>query len=172
MKYFFKSHLAFNLFCFLLFNGSFVWSQEEVTTYYLIRHAEKEKGSSNTKNPHLSQEGHQRALKWKTVFSEIDFDQVYSTDFYRTQETAAPTAQEKNIPITFYDPRELYNSSFKQNYKGKTVLVVGHSNTTPILANKIIGIQHYPQIEENTFGKLYILQIHGDTTTHQLLNIE
>jgi 2,3-bisphosphoglycerate-dependent phosphoglycerate mutase len=108
----------------------------------------------------------------KKVFQEVSLDNIYSTDFYRTQETAAPLAEEKNITVVTYDPTDLFNPSFKEKNKGKVVLVVGHSNTTPALANKIIGKQHYSQIDENTFGKLYIIHIQADAISHQLLNIE
>ena len=151
MKHLFVRCFIFSLFCFLFLNSTVILGQE-ITTYYLIRHAEKEPVANGNKNPHLSKAGKLRAEKWKKVFQEVSLDNIYSTDFYRTQETAAPLAEEKN--------------------KGKVVLVVGHSNTTPELANKIIGKQHYSQIDESTFGKLYIIHIQANAISHQLLNIE
>jgi len=171
MKHLFVRCFTFSLFCFLFLNSTVILGQE-ITTYYLIRHAEKEPVANGNKNPHLSKEGKLRAAKWKKVFQEVSLDNIYSTDFYRTQETAAPLAEEKNITVVTYDPTDLFNPSFEEKNKGKVVLVVGHSNTTPTLANKIIGKQHYSQIDENTFEKLYIIHIQADAISHQLLNIE
>ena len=145
---------------------------QEVTTYYLIRHAEKETVDSNERNPHLTLKGKKRALEWKTILKAVPFDKIYSTSYFRTQETASPLAEERTLPIESYDPRKLYNKSFQKQNEGKTVLVVGHSNTTPSLANRIIGKETYLQIEDSIHGYLYILQIIEGKVTHQLLNIE
>jgi len=51
-------------------------------------------------------------------------------------------------------------------------LVVGHSNTTPALANKILGREEYPQIDDLTNGNLYILKVSSQGVTSQLLSIE
>lgn len=145
---------------------------QEVTTYYLIRHAEKELSDKSNRNPHLTTVGKERALAWKKVFEEVAFDEIYATDYYRTQETAAPTAAAKELTVTSYDPRNLYDADFKSATQGKTVLVVGHSNTTPVLANKILGKETYANIDERIHGNLYIIQHFGDTVNCQLLTLE
>ena len=78
----------------LFLNISF--GQQNITTYYLIRHAEK---VDNSQNPDLSETGLKRANQWNTIFSEISFDEIYSTDYKRTIQTASPTATVKNIQI-------------------------------------------------------------------------
>lgn len=169
-----KSVVAFfktSLFVFCFTTSSFIFSQE-VTTYYLIRHAEKETADPNNRNPHLTTIGMQRAHEWKTILKAVPFDKIYSTSYFRTQETAAPIAVERKLPIEAYDPRKLYTDSFKKRNLGKTILVVGHSNTTPVLANKILGKETYPQIDDSIHGNLYLLQVIDGKVTHQLLNIE
>ena len=145
---------------------------QEVTTYYLIRHAEKDLSDKSNRNPHLTEVGKVRAQAWKTIFKEVTFDKIYSTGYHRTQETAAPTAEDHQLNVEDYDPRNLYSPNFKKATQGKTVLVVGHSNTTPYLANKISGVQNYADIDERIHGNLYIIQCIGDTVTTQLLSIE
>jgi len=66
----------------------------------------------------------------------------------------------------------LYNASFREKNVGKTVLVVGHSNTTPALANKILGREEFPQIDDRTNGNLYILLVTSQGVSSQLLSIE
>ena len=158
------------LLCFMFFvTTSF---GQEVTTYYLIRHAEKDLSDKSNRNPHLTEVGKERARTWKTIFKEVTFDKIYSTGYHRTKETAAPTAEDHQLNVEDYDPRNLYSPNFKKATQGKTVLVVGHSNTTPYLANKISGVQNYADIDELIHGNLYIIQCIGDTVTTQLLSIE
>lgn len=145
---------------------------QEVTTYYLIRHAEKERNDPADRNPHLTATGLERAGNWQEVLKNIPFDLVYSTPYHRTKETALPTAKARNLKVLDYDPRQLYNADFKEKNNGKIIFVVGHSNTTPALANKILGHKKYPQIDDRTNGNLYILQVTDQGVTSQLLSIE
>ncbi|MBT8260852.1 MAG: histidine phosphatase family protein [Bacteroidia bacterium] len=144
------------------------FSQEEVTqeeqkttTYYFIRHAEKNRSNKDDKDPPLVINGQLRAAKWSLVFEHVDFDAIYSTDYNRTKQTAQPTAELNNLDITLYNPKELDIKMFLEDTKGKTVLVVGHSNTTPMFVNSIIGEDKYQQIEDTNNGNLYIVTISG-----------
>ena len=56
----------------------------------------------------------------------------------------------------------MFDSIFQVNTKGKTVLVVGHSNTTPVFANKILGEKKYENMDDNDNSSLYIVTISGD----------
>lgn len=163
--------LKSSLFLSLVFSSLSLQSQE-VTTYYLIRHAEKEVSDKSNRNPHLTEVGKERALAWKAIFKEVAFDKIYSTAYHRTEETAAPTATDQQLVVEGYDPRNLYNAAFQSATQGKTVLVVGHSNTTPVLANKILGKETYANIDESIHGNLYIIQRLGDAACAQLLSLE
>ncbi len=136
-------------------------STPESTVYYLIRHAEKDR-SALGQDPSLTNIGLERATNWAKIFTPIKFDQIYSTEYKRTQQTALPTASEKNLEIQSYDPDNLYNEVFKTKTKGKTVLIVGHSNTTPALVNTIFGEQKYDQINDRDNGKLFIVTLIND----------
>jgi len=129
------------------------------TTYYFIRHAEKDRSDANNKNPNLIQKGLFRAAKWSYVLEHVKFNAVYSTDYNRTKQTAQPTAEKNNVEITIYNPRKLNSDEFKKNSKGKTVLVVGHSNTTPMFVNAVIGNEKYESIDDSNNANLYIVTI-------------
>lgn len=129
------------------------------TTYYFIRHAEKDRSDASNKNPNLMQKGIFRAAKWSYVLEHVKFDAVYSTDYNRTKQTAQPTAEKNNVEITIYDPKELNSKEFIKNTKGKTVLVVGHSNTTPMFVNAVIGKEKYESIDDSNNANLYIVTI-------------
>lgn len=164
------------LFVFLAF---FSCSKEEIpvkenviTTYYLIRHAEKDRTDTANKNPNLKDTGIERAHKWATVFTDVPFDKVYSTNYNRTIQTAKPTSEAKKLEIQFYNPRKMYDSIFQKETVGKTVLVVGHSNTTPFFANKILGKDTYKQINDDNNSNLYIITVANDVKTGVLLKID
>lgn len=141
------------------------------TVYYLIRHAEKDRSDPENKNPELTEAGHKRAQKWAEVFSGVPFDVVYSTNYNRTLQTAGPTAMERNITITMYDPRAMEMEVFKKETRGKTVLIVGHSNTTPKLVNNLLGNTKYASIDDTNNANLYIVTISGDTITDIVLKV-
>ncbi|WCO00490.1 phosphoglycerate mutase family protein [Psychroserpens ponticola] len=146
-------------------------TKPSTTTYYLIRHAEKDRSDTTNKNPNLNDAGTKRAENWSKVFEHIDFDAVYSTKYYRTYETANPTAKTKGLEIQFYDPRQLYSEEFAEETYGKTVLVVGHSNTTPAFVNAILGEKKYENINDNDNSYLFIVTISEGHKIDQVLKI-
>lgn len=143
-------------------------TQEETTTYYLIRHAEKDRTDQTNRNPDLNESGLERAIKWADRFKDVKFDAVYSTNYNRTMQTATPTAVSKNLEIQKYYPSKMYDSIFQVDTKGKTVLVVGHSNTTPAFVNKIIREKKYEDMDDNNNANLYIVTIIGDKITSEI----
>lgn len=141
------------------------------TVFYLIRHAEKDRTNPNNEDPHLNDAGLERAEKWKTELEDIEFDAIYSTDFHRTRETAAPLARHNNLDITLYDPAVMSDPNFIKENQGKTVLIVGHSNTTPMFANAILGKEKYPHMQDNNNEDLYIVTIENGRKTSQLRKV-
>jgi len=82
----------------IVINAFKVNAQEtDITTYYFIRHAEKERTDITNKNPDLTEKGQQRAENWSTVFKNVDFDFIYLTNYNRTIQTATPTPKSKNL---------------------------------------------------------------------------
>ena len=106
------------------------------------------------------------------IFSNISFDAIYSTDYTRTRLTAKPTADSKNLPILIYNPRDLYSKAFQNQTKGKTILVVGHSNTTNVFANKVVGFEKYQEIKDNNNSNLYIVTLTDKKASSVLLKID
>lgn len=141
------------------------------STYYFIRHAEKDRSDSANENPHLTDIGKQRAEHWNEVFKNIDFDVVYSTNYNRTKETAQPTALKNKLELVLYDPKTIHISKFLKETEGKNILVVGHSNTTPDFVNRILGSKKYVDIDDSNNSNLYIVTISGDHISDHLLYI-
>jgi len=132
--------------------------QLQKTVYYLIRHSEKDRSVSGN-NQHLNDIGKKRAENWAQYFKDIALDEVYATRFHRTQETARPTANSKNLNIKSYSVGKLYTNSFQKKTNGKSVLIVGHSDSTPQLVNKILGENKFGAIDDSENGMLYIITI-------------
>lgn len=146
-------------------------ASKSITTYYFIRHAEKDRTDPSDKNPHLTEVGNARANRWSHILGEVKFDIVYSTDYHRTKETAQPTATKNNLELKIYDPKNIDIESFKYDTIGKTVLIVGHSNTTPEFVNKILDQNKYEDIDDSNNDNLYIVTISGEVISDQLLVI-
>jgi len=128
---------------------------------YLVRHAEKQ--SDGTRDPSLTKPGHKRALATAEKLASSGLKIIYSTDYKRTQETAAPTAKMAGLDIVSYDPRAL--EAFAAQLKQTTLpaLVVGHSNTTPVLVNFLAGTD-YPLLEDHQYDHLYVVTLKDDGT--------
>ncbi|WP_117880326.1 SixA phosphatase family protein [Aureibaculum luteum] len=148
------------------------FSQKEKTTYYLIRHAEKVKTDTTDKNPELNKIGKERAKSWKNIFDELKIDAIYSTDYNRTLQTVAPIAKSKKLTVQNYHPNNLDVDQFLKDTKGKAILIVGHSNTIPSFANKLVGNGEYLNIDETDNDNLYLVTIEGDIIEHVMIDVE
>ena len=159
------------LFLFLFFYSFSSFSQE-LTTYSLVRHAEKDRTDKSNSSPELTKIGFERAVKWSTVFENVRFDAIYSTNYKRTISTAIPTAKSQDLEVQYYNPRIPFSEEFQKATIGKTVLIVGHSNTTPQFVNVILGEKKYPQIEDDNNSNLYIVSLVNNSKSSVLLKIE
>lgn len=146
-------------------------STPTTTTYYFIRHAEKNRSNPSEKDPHLTEQGHKRAQNWNKVLENIHFDAIYTTDYNRTRETAQPTALKNQLEIKTYNAKSNFNEPFKKATYGKTVLVVGHSNTIPDFVNAVIGNKKYDDIDDGNNGNIYIVSLTGDNILDMVLTI-
>jgi 2,3-bisphosphoglycerate-dependent phosphoglycerate mutase len=140
-------------------------SQEAKTVIYLIRHAEKADASAN---PNLSEAGLQRAQNWAVILQDVAFDAFYSTDYNRTRQTIQPTADNNGHDLILYNPDTFSLESVINDHLGKSIMIVGHSNTIPQLINQFLGEDIYPVMAETEFGNLYKITIQGETVTHEL----
>lgn len=132
-----------------------------ISTFYLIRHAEKDRSDPDNLDPELNQKGLGRAMHWAEILNDVPLDAVYTTDYERTSMTAAPISVKQDITVQYYDPETLDVALFKAENLGKRVLVVGHSNTTPALVNKLIGEDRFGPMDDADNGSLFIVQLLG-----------
>jgi broad specificity phosphatase PhoE len=139
-------------------------SGDDSYTIYLVRHAEKQI-IAGEKNPDLTLCGIKRAEQLANILENINLANVYSTNYKRTIATAEPTAQQKQLSIKNYDPRKLPMFAEQLINQRKSVLVVGHSNTTPQLA-QLVSKKPVAELTELEYQELYQVQI---TTSQRTL---
>lgn len=141
------------------------FSQNSITTFILVRHSEKIVDGS--KDPELSEAGKKRAEALARHLAQTKMDAIYSTKFKRTEMTAAPLAKTTSLPIQNYDGAKMEEiDAMLQKHAGGTVLVVGHSNTTPAMINYLTGKTEYKNFEDADYGNLIIVSVveKGKTT--------
>ena len=135
-----------------------------VTTVILVRHAEKVAGApAMNDDPALTTEGEARAKKLASLLAKSGVTTIYTTPFARTRNTAAPLAAALKITPVEVKPGPSYAADLaakiRAEHAGETVLVVGHSNTTPNVM-KAIGVAHPPVIDDATeFDNLFIVTL-------------
>ena len=128
------------------------------STYILVRHAEKAK--DDPKDPNLNEAGKSRALRLAALLQATEVAAIYSTPYHRTRNTVKPLAQSKGLKVEEYDPFSEEDFSRIQNVaKGKTVVIVGHSNTIPNMANLLLGKEQFAQMEEHEYNKLILITL-------------
>lgn len=145
--------------------------KENTSVYYFIRHAEKDRSDSTNKNPSLTLKGLERANKWALFFKDKNIAAVYSTNYKRTQQTALPIAKEQNLEIISYTAKELISEKFIANNKGKNIVIVGHSNTTPELVNSLLGEKKYEDIADRENNNIFIVTLNKNKTTAKRVKV-
>jgi len=129
------------------------------TTYYFIRHAEKDLSVED--NPQLTFEGIKRANYWGEFFKNKELNSFYTTKFTRNYQTLIPILFYYKVEPEIYEPKvdSLFSQKFWNKTHGKNVIVVGHNNTTPGFVNEILRKKKYDIIEDGIHGNLYQVKI-------------
>jgi broad specificity phosphatase PhoE len=125
-----------------------------VFTIYLVRHSEKDVSFNNSADPPLTHCGEQRSKSLSRFFSDVPICTIYSTDYTRTKNTAFPTAKSKGLNIQEYDGETLNDFSKLLRKRKQDALVVGHSNTTAVLAGLLIG-EEFGEFDLDIYDRIY-----------------
>ncbi len=125
-------------------------------TVIVVRHAEK--GPTPPENPTLTMQGAERAEALASLFAPAGVDGIFSSDFVRALETAAPLAKRLSLPVQVYPAGDigLLVGEIDHNYRHDTVFVVGHSNTVPQIVHALSG-KEIGEIAESRYGDVFII---------------
>jgi broad specificity phosphatase PhoE len=143
-------------------------AQSPATTVILVRHAEKadEPGA----DPALSVAGEARARALADALRGAKVAAVLTTPYKRTNATAAPLATANGlapIPVPVSGGLSAYAKSvadmITSQYAGRTVVVVGHSNTLAAVI-AALGGPKLRDLCDNEYSTMYRLTLDGSTT--------
>jgi broad specificity phosphatase PhoE len=138
---------------------------------FLVRHAEKSTATSvampgspptaasmtsAADDPVLSAEGHERAARLAAVLRSASIRNVFSTEFLRTRQTAAPTAQAGHLEVVTVPARETDALLAQVRQAKGNVLIVGHSNSVPELLKRL-GIKDDVSIPDAEYDNLFVV---------------
>jgi phosphohistidine phosphatase SixA len=130
-------------------------------TVFVVRHAERADataGGSPTMaaDPDLSEAGKVRADSLAAMLKDANVKAIFTTEFKRTQQTAAPLAKSLGIAIVTVaagDPAKLLQAV---KAAAGNALVVGHSNTVPAIL-KGLGIATPVTLGDSDYDNLFVV---------------
>jgi broad specificity phosphatase PhoE len=134
------------------------------TTVVLVRHAEKALDQGN--DPHLTDVGVARAKALAAALESAPVDAIFTTNWLRTKETAAPLASARKIEVQQLPDAPADTNAYATalakviatRYAGKGVVVVGHSNTIPAIVEALSG-RKMAAIGDSEYDHLYIVTL-------------
>ena len=138
--------------CFLV--GLALSSSFSQSTVFIVRHAEKADAS---KDAELSEAGRPRAEALANMLRDSKISVIYTTEFKRTQQTAAPLAKALGLTITTLPAAN--QAALVAKLRTSTApnsLVVGHGNTIPDVI-KALGISELINISESDYDNLFVV---------------
>jgi broad specificity phosphatase PhoE len=124
----------------------------------IVRHAEK--GTNSDKDPDLSPAGQARADALAEMLKSSGIVAIFTTEYKRTIETAAPAARALGISATVVPANDTPQLVEKLRALQGNALVVGHGNTIPDLV-KALGIEAAINIPENDYTEVFVVTL-GD----------
>lgn len=134
-------------------------------TVYLVRHAEKADASAD---PLLSEAGQARAAALSAALAEAHPGHIFTSTLQRTRLTAAPTAEFHSAtvePIGFEGGATAHVAAIAGRVRAlpddAVVLIVGHSNTVPLIA-RALGYAEAADMPECEYDRMTVLHLMED----------
>ena len=129
------------------------------TTVVVVRHAEK--ATDDPVDPSISAIGWARAAALSETLKDAGVGAIYSTQLKRTRQTAEPLAKKLGLTIierTAATAAADLARDVLASQPGKTVLIVGHSNTVPQIVQAFSGAA-IPPIQDSEYDHMFIIVI-------------
>lgn len=124
-------------------------------TVIFVRHAEKENGSGDVS---ISAAGRRRADNLVRVLKDAGLDAIVTSDTRRARQTAEPLAKSLQISPKSHEPTERPDATAKRltGSGSQCILVVGHSNTVPVILDAVTGKRNNVLIADDEFDAILI----------------
>jgi phosphohistidine phosphatase SixA len=135
--------------------------QRTPATIFLVRHAERADtadGAAPTMkaDPGLSEAGRARAATLAAMLRDARVQQIFVTEYKRTQETAAPLAKAAGLVPIVLQASDVAGLAARLRQGGRNALVIGHSNTVPQVL-KALGLDEAVTIGDGDYGNLFVV---------------
>ena len=144
------------------------------TTYYVIRHTERDPGL----DPPINAEGQARAERLATLLGATGFDEIVVTSFLRNQQSAMPLAERTGAPVTVAPismtaswsefGAEVAAWQRAREVPGSTVLMIGHSGGYNDALLRGLGVEGVTILERYQDLVIVVREPDGDVRTSVL----
>src|SRR5688572_191668 len=152
-----------------LISVALIYWTHSTTVVLVVRHAERNDAASCSPpelGPPLSAAGQNRAQTLAHVCRDAGVAGVYASKFCRTQQTVEPLASQLGPTVKVVDqvaPDKTVNvdsliAQLWANNAGQVALIAGHTNTVPVIIEKLGGGTIAP-IAETKFANLFVVTI-------------
>ena len=126
-------------------------------TIILVRHAEKDTGN----NPVLNAIGHSRSGYLLSALRDNDVKKIFVTQYRRTQQTADSLRLRMKVDTIHYNAdatgEGLIKMLEKHRIKNQKILIIGHSNTIPVLIGRL-GISKPVTLKDDEYDTIYLIK--------------
>lgn len=126
-------------------------------TVYLVRHAEKDQGN----DPSLSLIGQTRSGHLVSALEGTSIQKIFVTQYRRTQQTADSLRIKAKADTIHYladaTGEGLIQMLQKNDIKNDKILVIGHSNTIPIIIGRL-GITKAVSMRDDEYNTIYLIK--------------
>jgi broad specificity phosphatase PhoE len=122
---------------------------------FFVRHAERLDDSVDSP---LSAEGRARAARLAEMLRDARITAIFVTEFQRTRDTGKPLADRLGLPLkqtSALDPATLVTTIRALGPQAR-VLVVGHSDTLPLLLD-VFGVTEVKKIAKEEYDNLFVV---------------
>ena len=141
-----------------------IWllSAASTTTVIVMRHAEQ--AATPAEDPPLSPAGEARAEVLAHFFGkappEFAIQGIFVSEFLRTQLTVRPLANRLGVPVIVVPAADTGRAAerAREEYRGGTTLIVGHSDTVPRIIESLAG-REVPVMSESEYGTIYVIAL-------------
>ncbi len=139
---------------------AFMMAAEPVRTVILVRHAERAGGTDPSVG--ISEVGRCRAKVLAGMLADAKVQGIYTSEVARTQQTAEPLAQKLGIRPEVVPAKDIdiLAAKLRASAAGATLLVVGHSNTVPVIVERL-SRETQPPIGETEYDRLFVVTLIG-----------
>jgi broad specificity phosphatase PhoE len=144
------------------------FAQDQAVTVFVIRHAEK---GPEQPDPSLTGAGTARATTLASLLADSKISAIFTSQFKRTRETAAPLAAlaKVTVQVVDADKTDALITAIRTLGPGSRALVVSHSNLVPVIVERL-SREKVGELTDADYDRLYVVTIRPEGATVLLLH--